>query len=281
MNYIDFVNVIKAYFLYYLIFMSNCFDLKFMRWGFRPNYRWPISKFFNYYVIGYAETGALELHRSGEVFFLQAPVVFLIHPGMEFRFWKQSESQEQWRHRFVGFYGPFAEQLEANGLLVKNSIIHIEDSASFTASFDELLNYLDFRTFGNDRAVHHLLDIILQLQEQSSKANFSRLDKRIKRLAEGISKNPLRDINFHSVAESMNVSYSHFRKLFTEGVGTPPTAYLLFHRLERAAWLLRNRPEMNLLEVANHCGYRDIYYFSKAFKQHHLISPGRYRKSHS
>jgi iron complex transport system substrate-binding protein len=37
-------------------------------------------------------------------------------------------------------------------------------------------------------------------------------------------------------------------------------------------------PSLSLREAAAATGYDDVYYFSKLFKKHHGISPGRYRK---
>ena len=47
--------------------------------------------------------------------------------------------------------------------------------------------------------------------------------------------------------------------------------------MELAARLLKE-PQLTLTEIAERCGYDDIYYFNKSFKQYHSISPGRYRK---
>ena len=56
-----------------------------------------------------------------------------------------------------------------------------------------------------------------------------------------------------------------------------PTLFLIGARMELAAKLLKETL-LTISEIAERCGYEDIYYFSKSFKKHHSISPGRYRK---
>jgi len=75
----------------------------------------------------------------------------------------------------------------------------------------------------------------------------------------------------------MGLSHSHFRKLFHDGMKQPPTLFLIGERMKLAAKMLRESA-LSMTEVAERCGYEDIYYFSKSFKKHHSISPGRYRK---
>lgn len=260
--------------------MERCFDFKFMHWGDRPDYELKIRKIFDYYVIDYAETGELILERGGETELLTGPVAYLAYPGPQFRFRKQPESRIPWHHRFVGFVGPFAEELRRNGLLdLARPVIPILDPDRFSAAFDRLLHYLERNDHHPDRAVHHLLDLLLQLREQEVRRRFDQLDEHIRQLAERLRHDPLQTVDFEREAAAMKISYSHFRRVFTNGLGAPPVTFLLHLRLNRAAWLLRHRTEFSIAEIARQCGYRDTCYFNRAFRQHHGISPGRYRQA--
>lgn len=77
------------------------------------------------------------------------------------------------------------------------------------------------------------------------------------------------------LAREAGVSASHLSAEFTRHVGTPPMAYVRDLRLSQAASLLRNR-RLRVGEAAAEVGYRDIFHFSKAFKQAYGHSPSAY-----
>ena len=49
-------------------------------------------------------------------------------------------------------------------------------------------------------------------------------------------------------------------------------------RLRRAQELLKNN-ELTINDIAQRCGYSDIAYFSRCFKNRFGVSPSRWRKS--
>lgn len=55
--------------------------------------------------------------------------------------------------------------------------------------------------------------------------------------------------------------------------------YLQKIRMERAAELLTDT-SMTIAEISAYVGFQDYFYFIKAFKSWHMISPGQYRKQH-
>lgn len=79
------------------------------------------------------------------------------------------------------------------------------------------------------------------------------------------------------LARTVGVSPSHLSSLFAAQCGVSPMQYLQRLRLDHACWLLAN-PYLRIHEVAEACGYEDVNYFTRLFRQHFKISPGRWRK---
>ena len=57
------------------------------------------------------------------------------------------------------------------------------------------------------------------------------------------------------------------------------TDYVQRLRLEHAAMLLINQPDMSVVQIANECGFSSHSYFSSCFRHHFGIRPSDYRKN--
>ena len=65
-------------------------------------------------------------------------------------------------------------------------------------------------------------------------------------------------------------------RLFRKYTGVSPAAYLSGLRLEHAAELLKS-PECSITETAFRCGFSNLAYFSRVFRQKYGLSPREYR----
>ena len=97
-------------------------------------------------------------------------------------------------------------------------------------------------------------------------------------LAARVESGPFEPWDFKECARLLFISYSHFRKLFSEHVGQSPHDYLLSMRMRRAAhWLATS--SKSIKEISYQCNYDDLAQFSKAFKQKIGLSPRQFRNS--
>ena len=60
--------------------------------------------------------------------------------------------------------------------------------------------------------------------------------------------------------------------------GQTPNDFFITLRLKKAAFLLRNNPELNITEISDRIGFSSSRYFSKCFKEIYHVSPLAYRK---
>ena len=77
-----------------------------------------------------------------------------------------------------------------------------------------------------------------------------------------------------AVAQS-GLSPRRFNDLFKALVGTTPNRYLVLRRIEQAKALLELQ-SMTVSEIAEQCGFSDVYYFSKVFKQSYGVPPSKW-----
>lgn len=85
------------------------------------------------------------------------------------------------------------------------------------------------------------------------------------------------EITIPNAAAMCGFSESHFMKLFKELTGMSFTAYLINYRLELAATQLVET-DLNIIEIAGNCGFRNHSYFTRAFVKKYGTTPIKYRK---
>lgn len=66
----------------------------------------------------------------------------------------------------------------------------------------------------------------------------------------------------------------HFKREF----GMTITEYILQKRMKKAAQMLSNDGDISIKDVSDACGFADIEYFSRTFKQYYGMSPSLWRR---
>ncbi len=89
----------------------------------------------------------------------------------------------------------------------------------------------------------------------------------------GSSKTTIED-----VAKNAGFSVDYFNRIFRSHTGFNVMEYVRFRKLNRAARMLRNFPDKDILDVALDCGYESHEGFSRAFKEQYCKTPSEYRE---
>jgi len=74
------------------------------------------------------------------------------------------------------------------------------------------------------------------------------------------------------------ISYTYFKKIFQECFYMTPSSYVRNLKIQRARELLTTR-QFSVTQVADACGFQDLCYFSKVFKNETGVSPAAFQKS--
>lgn len=96
-------------------------------------------------------------------------------------------------------------------------------------------------------------------------------------LRAGIRENCQTDISIKHLASEVNLSRERFAVLYRRFFGITPYAELLDARLVLAQRLLLNTC-MEIKEIVEICGWKDIHYFSRLFKNKIGVPPSLYRR---
>ena len=82
-------------------------------------------------------------------------------------------------------------------------------------------------------------------------------------------------ISAETLTRCSSVSYSYLKKLFQKKFGVPPNRYINQLKINYACDLLRTNL-YSVSQVAEHCGYSDLSFFSRQFKEYVGIAPNEF-----
>lgn len=85
------------------------------------------------------------------------------------------------------------------------------------------------------------------------------------------------EISFQELGEKFGFTPEYLGKLFKKYTGETPSKYLTRLRMNEAKRLLLSNPEMEIQMVGELVGYKDGFYFSRAFKGYTGIQPSEFR----
>ncbi len=85
------------------------------------------------------------------------------------------------------------------------------------------------------------------------------------------------ELTISSIAQSAAISESECLRCFREMLGTTPIRYVRQLRIQRAAELLESTG-LKIAEIAALCGFQEMSYFSKTFREAKGCTPKEYRR---
>lgn len=104
--------------------------------------------------------------------------------------------------------------------------------------------------------------------------------ERIKAMLRYIHEHYDREINMRRIADSVSISESECLRCFRSTIKTTPIQYVKQYRIQKAAQLLAATGE-KVAEIGSQCGFQDMSYFTKTFRELKGCTPTEYRrKSH-
>jgi AraC family transcriptional regulator of arabinose operon len=85
------------------------------------------------------------------------------------------------------------------------------------------------------------------------------------------------EVSLNRLALVASVTPEHLIRLFNKHLGVTPIQYLWQHRIDRGLHLLRNTG-LSVGEIAEQCGFKTSYHFTRSIKQATGRAPTEIRK---
>lgn len=117
----------------------------------------------------------------------------------------------------------------------------------------------------------------LPAQKQAPSVKSIRDAERIKAMLSCIHENYGSDLNIGRIAACVSISESECLRCFRATIGTTPIQYLKQYRIQQAAQQLTETDD-KIAEIANRCGFQDMSYFTRAFRELKGCTPTEYRR---
>lgn len=142
--------------------------------------------------------------------------------------------------------------------------------------------FLELNTSYEPRQSAALLQTLLYRLEwlDSKSQKNTNIPLSVQRACDYMADNIGKLIQIADVAQEACVSQSHLNLLFRTYLGVSPRQYLINIRMNLARRLLLD-PLVNISDVAQQCGFANLYYFTTSFTRIHHVSPSVYRSNPS
>lgn len=129
----------------------------------------------------------------------------------------------------------------------------------------------------------HVTKIIMYIIDNTNSASKETSNKRLRdlkrcrKMLRYIENHFSEDISLFDIASSAMIGESECLRCFKHILGTSPIQYVKKYRLQKAQSMLLTTTK-SIIDIGFACGFSEISYFSKAFKEMYACTPSGYRK---
>lgn len=240
-----------------------------------PGWRWarrekPMANFDLFYVW----SGEGEVEVNGVHYKVGKGSCFLFRPG------DYTSATHNPQKPLVLTYIHFAVNEVAEQ--VPERYRQLEDTVDFEYLLSRYVRLFLVQTYAAEEEARLVLKaLLIQLlradnQAPVEKKASNQLTEAIQEVANYIRQNPGIAHRVEDLATRAQLSPRYFSMKFKELIGSSVQTYMIRTRIDRARHLLMHAG-MNVTEVADALGYRDIFFFSRQFKQYTGRSPSEIR----
>lgn len=121
--------------------------------------------------------------------------------------------------------------------------------------------------------LYNIINRLKRREQYSSGSRYENLDRAFDYMAENYKD---KDFDYRKMTEASGLSYSYFNTLFTARYKMTPIKYVTKLRIDYAKELLITK-RYSVTEVAELCGFENVYYFSRVFKEKVGLSPKNFK----
>ncbi len=169
-------------------------------------------------------------------------------------------------------------------LTLKNSLNYCMLTPQTTLLIESFFEISDDDNYALEFTIReNLTKILLYILFENKKTTFELDNKqikmlsRLKKMLSFIEKNYASNITLCDISSSAEIKESECLRCFKNILHTSPIKYMIQFRLEQSANLLKTT-ELTITAVAMQCGFSDVSYYTKCFKERYDCTPSKYRK---
>lgn len=179
--------------------------------------------------------------------------------------------------KFIILPSEFYYLLELMNLISpKQPVMDLGLSEKVTSGFDEIISDLQTQTEINlpktfNKASTFIIDLLLPRPAVNQQRK-----QIMETAAERLERDLHNKISIPELAADLNMSYTNFRRAFSEFFKISPKEFRIQRRIEKIQVILSSN-DATLQEIAEQFGYADVYTLSHQFKKKTGISPKEFR----
>lgn len=158
--------------------------------------------------------------------------------------------------------------------VAKASFFKSGNTKMHAALFKDIISY--YEAGNNLRALSSLYAMLADIFENTSEQNPDKSKQSIKPAIDCITSDYSNEITLNLLAQKCMMSNTNFRRVFKAVYGVSPIEYLIKFRLDRAKQLLLHTT-LTISEISQLCGFNEVSYFSRIFKNRYSKTPIEYR----
>lgn len=190
-------------------------------------------------------------------------------------------SKNGWSEMWLLFTGPVADSLRSTGrALTSQRAISLRRFSDWRSRFADIVNVLvhqeEFRNSLQGNLAARILPLLVDLRRLEVAPLEANTDTKIESMLHKLEEDLSQEVNWQSLANSIKLSASQFRRRFRLYTGESPHQYLINLRIKRAEEFLI-RSSLPIEEIAAELGYAGSTQFARIFKSKTGLSPRSWR----
>lgn len=250
-------------------------DLNFLHGLHTPRCIARVDKYFRgYATLQYMVQGGVELHYDQKAHALQGCWFWPAWDGPHIRF-HPGAGHTWWEHRYVAIQGPLLSRWFAAELYPTTPQVAPRGREHARAFDDMIALFNQPGRWPLIRAVNLLEGLLFELAQARSQ---SLEDQQLVDRVDQLMNESGYALDYQQIAASLKMGLSTLRRRFAQATGESLHAYVLNAKLNAARHWLRET-DTPIKTIAAKLGYRDVYFFSRQFREKTGIPPRLYRIS--
>lgn len=225
----------------------------------------------DYHIIAIILGGSAKYRMNKKTFTVQKGDVLFFRQGTHYN--AKVISQEPWEHIVIAF----RTREELNDFL-PDGATKVSHSNRFRELFRQAYGVWSECGIGykiQTKAVIHQLLFALIQENVSQIIGTNAALQALKAASDYVEQNYREKITVEELAKISGYSPSHFTRVFTKIYDTSPIQYVNQIRIMHAKNLLRTG-QYTIAQIAQECGFSNVYYFTRCFKQITGTTPAKW-----